>query len=69
VRATPASTPSTKKSTRLTFASSVVISIACGPTICEPDCGETKVTEALAVAARKLRSRNARMPPQTVRDR
>ena len=58
-RATPASTPSTKKSTRSTFATSVVTSSACTPIACEFGSGETNV-----VAARTSESSMTRATPR-----
>src|SRR5581483_12395269 len=44
LRATPISTPSTRKSTRLTAVAVVVVtSIGCVPIACAPCCGETNV--------------------------
>jgi hypothetical protein len=57
LRATPASAPSTEKSTRSTFGVSVVISRTCTPIACAPSSGATKVTRAAAAEARRSEAR------------
>ena len=65
-RATPASTPSTKKSTRSTCAASVVTSRAIGPSACALSSGETNVTAPRAADAMKnVMTKSLRTPSRT----
>ena len=59
-RATPARTPSTKKSTRSTEVASVEISSAAGPITCAPGSGETKVIVAARAATVTAKMANSK---------